>query len=131
MAMVIFGLAVVFLTFAKHSEHQLQVKAYFLDAHGLRAGAPVRVAGVDVGRVTEVRVRPELKEHPAEVTMLLQTPYELRIPNDSIVLLSTAGLLGETYPEIEIRYASGLPLENGAVLKTREALNPTKIDHGQ
>jgi phospholipid/cholesterol/gamma-HCH transport system substrate-binding protein len=97
-AMMLLGLAVVFLTFAKHSEHQLQVEAYFLDVHGVRAGAPVRVAGVDVGSVKEVQVRTELKEHPAEVTMLLQTPDELKIPMDSIVMLGTAGLLGETIP---------------------------------
>jgi len=81
-AIIVLGLALVFLTVAKHSSHHLLLKTYFQDAHGLRAGAPVRVAGVDVGRVTEVRVRPELKEHAAEVRMSLQTPYELKIPED-------------------------------------------------
>jgi phospholipid/cholesterol/gamma-HCH transport system substrate-binding protein len=130
-AITVFGVAVVFLTFAKYSGHRLQVKAFFLDAHGVRAGAPVRVAGVDVGRVTEVHVRTELKERPAEVTMLLQTPHELKIPTDSIVLLGTTGVLGETYPVGEIRYASGPPVENGEVLETQEKLTPHKIDHGR
>lgn len=52
-----------------------------------------------------------MKEHPAGVTMLRQTPYELKIPINSIVMLGTARLLGETYPVIEIRYGSGLPVE--------------------
>jgi ABC-type transporter Mla subunit MlaD len=119
-AMIVFGLAVIFLTFAKHTQHQLQVKTCFRDAHGLRAGAPVQVAGVEVGRVTDVRVRPELKEHHAELVLLFQTPYKLEIPSDSVVLLSRAGLLGETYADVDIRSASGPPVGNQGVLEARE-----------
>jgi phospholipid/cholesterol/gamma-HCH transport system substrate-binding protein len=119
-AMIVFGLAAVVFTFAKHPQNHLILKTYFQDAHGLRAGAPVRVAGVDVGRVTEVRVRPELKEHAAEVSMFLQTPYELKIPDDAIVSLATAGVLGETYPEIDLRGSSGAPAAQEGTLKSRE-----------
>ncbi|MBZ5652503.1 MAG: MlaD family protein [Acidobacteriia bacterium] len=119
--MIVFGLAVIFFTFAKHAQHHLLLKTYFRDAHGLRAGAPVRVAGVDVGRVTEVRVRPELKEHAAEVSMFLQTPYELKIPEDAVVSTATAGVLGETYAEIDLRGSSGAPAEEGGTLTSRES----------
>jgi phospholipid/cholesterol/gamma-HCH transport system substrate-binding protein len=119
-AMMVFGLAVVVFTIAKPSQHHLMLKTYFQDAHGLLAGAPVRVAGVDVGRVTEVRVRPELKEHAGEVFMFLQTPYELKIPEDAIVSLATAGVLGETYPEIDLRGSSGAPAGQEATLQSRE-----------
>ena len=123
-AMIVFCLAVVFLTFAKHSRHQLEVKTYFGDAHGLRAGAPVRVAGVDVGRVADVHVRSELKEHDAEVVLLIQTPYELTIPADSVVSLRRDGLLGEIYAEVDIRHASGPPIRNKGVLKAWEEEAP-------
>lgn len=123
-AMIVFGLAVIFLTFAKHTQHQLELKTYFRDARGLRAGAPLQVAGVDVGRVVEVRVRPDLKQHPAEVVLLFQTPYKLEIPADSVVLLSRAGLLGETYAEVDIHSASGPPVGNLGVLKAREEESP-------
>jgi ABC-type transporter Mla subunit MlaD len=93
------------------SQHQLQVKTYFGDARGLRTGAPVRVAGVDVGRV-DVHVRPELKTRAAEVILLIQTPYELKIPDDSVVSLRRGGLLGEMYAEVDIRHASGPPSES-------------------
>ena len=114
--MIVFGLAVIVFFFAKQPQHHLLIKTYFQDAHGLRAAAPVRVAGVDVGRVTEVRVRPELKEHAAEVSMLLQTPYELKIPEDAIVSIATAGVLGETYAEIDLRGSSGAPAAEGGTL---------------
>ena len=101
--------------------HKVELRVYFQDANGLRAGAPVRVAGVEVGRVKSVRARPEMKATPAEVVMNLQTPYELKIPNDSTVSLATAGILGETYAQINITEASGPPAKNGDVLKERPA----------
>jgi phospholipid/cholesterol/gamma-HCH transport system substrate-binding protein len=117
---IVFGLVLVFVVYPRRPQHQLEVRAYFQDAQGLRAGAAVRVAGVDVGRVTKLHVRPELKEHAAEITMILETAYELKIPADSVVSLRTAGLLGETYPEIDIRHASAPPIGDGGVLKVRE-----------
>ena len=49
---------------------------------------------VEVRRVAEVSVRPELKEHPAEVVLQFQTPYKLEIPADSVVRLAREGILG-------------------------------------
>jgi phospholipid/cholesterol/gamma-HCH transport system substrate-binding protein len=96
-----------------------ELKAYFQNAQGLRAGAPVRLAGVEVGSVTRVRARPEMQGSPAEVVMLMSTPYELKIPNDSTVSLSTAGVLGETFAEIDLQGASGSPAKTGDVLKSK------------
>jgi|SRR5215471_5796949 len=110
---------VLFAILARPSGHRLRLTCYFENAGGLKAGASVTVAGVKVGSVTTVRVRPELREHPAEVTMLLQTPYELKIPNDAIVILETAGVLGETFAEINIRNATGPPVKDGGTLNTR------------
>src|SRR5215831_15007079 len=97
----------LFIVLARPSGYHLRLTCYFENAGGLKAGAPVTVAGVKVGSVTSVRVRPEMRERPAEVTMLLQTSYELKIPNDAIVVLETAGVLGETFAEINIRNATG------------------------
>ena len=87
--------------------------------------AKVRVAGVEVGSVTSVRVRPEVRDHPAEVTMSLYTPYVLKIPADSVVTLETEGVLGEVFPQIHIQDASGPALPNGGMLSTRESEGPT------
>jgi len=116
----------IFVALFRPERHNLRLRCYFQDARGLKGGAPVRVAGVDVGSVTSVRVRPDQPEQPAEVMMLLQTPYELKIPNDSVVTLETAGLLGDAFPAIEIKNKSGPPLEDGGTLRTREADWPTR-----
>jgi phospholipid/cholesterol/gamma-HCH transport system substrate-binding protein len=99
--------------------HRLTVKTYFSTVGGLREGATVRVAGVDIGRVKSVRVRPELGQESVEVVMILNPTYEVKIPSDAIVSLQTAGVLGETYVAINIAGASGPPLGPNAVLKAR------------
>ena len=103
--------------------HRIVLKVYFQNVNGLHAGAPVRLAGVEVGRIESVRARPELQAAPAEVRMILRTPYPLDIPNDSTVSLATAGVLGETFAEINILGASGVPVKNGGILKEK----PSKI----
>jgi len=93
------------------------VRSYFADAKNIHAGARVRLAGVDIGVVKTVRARPEMKESPAEVIMLLSPGYELRIPDDSIAEIETAGVLGETFVEIDISGTSGAPIATNGVLK--------------
>ena len=105
--------------------HTIEIASYLGNAEGLRAGAPVRLRGVDIGKVTRVRVRPEMKDNPVEVLMRLGTSYELRIPADSVVTLSTAGVLGETYVDIDAAAASGPPIGNHGVLKSRTVVSQT------
>ena len=114
----------IFLILGRPSGHQLELKCYFQDARGLRTGARVRVAGVEVGSVTSVRVRPELRHHPAEVAMTLYTPYELKIPSDATVSLESTGVMGETFPQIHVQDAFGRPAQNGGVLSSRASDSP-------
>ena len=123
-AVALAGIAIA-IALAKPSTHALEVKCYFKDAQGLRSGARVRLAGVEVGAVTSVRVRPEFRDHPAEVVMILQTPYELQVPDDSIVTLESAGVLGETFAQVNIQDATGPPLRSHGILKTRPSESPT------
>ncbi len=95
------------------------IKSCFDDAGGLRAGAAVRIAGVDVGTVRSVRADPQNKNCPAEVEMMLATTYEIRIPKDSIAETNTAGLLGGVYLNIDVAQASGAPIENYGYLKSK------------
>ena len=91
----------------------------------LRVGAPVRLAGVDLGTVRSIRVRPELKETPVEVAMVLNVSDELRVPSDATVLLETAGVLGRTYIDIDARSASGPPIRANGVLRAQPTVQLT------
>jgi ABC-type transporter Mla subunit MlaD len=121
-AVVIVAVGLV-IALSRPAQFHLNTKCYFQNAQGLRAGAKVRLAGVEIGSVTSVRVRPQLKDYPAEVVMSLETPYELNIPNDSVVTLETAGVLGEVFPEIDTRGASGCTAIQGSRTQSSERRN--------
>jgi phospholipid/cholesterol/gamma-HCH transport system substrate-binding protein len=108
----------IFFALRHPQGHTLHLRCYFQDAHGLRVGSVVRLAGVEVGNVTGVSLHPEMRDHPVEVEMVLRTPYELKIPNDSVVTLKNVGLRGELYPQINMKNANGPPVEDGGTLRS-------------
>jgi ABC-type transporter Mla subunit MlaD len=117
---VVVGLGCTWLALRKPPTYDQNLKSYFRNGSSLKAGAPVCVDGVKLGVVKSVRVSPELGERPVEVLMSLSTGYELRIPNDSTVSLSTEGVLGETFADIDTRNAHGPAIGNDGVLKSAE-----------
>jgi len=111
---------IIWLPFRNPAIHRMNLTTYFRNGAGLRAGATVRVDGVDLGSVTSVRVRPELGEQPVEVRIAIASPYDLVIPNDSSVMLKTEGVLGATLLDIDTRQAHGAPIGTNGVLKSQE-----------
>ncbi len=122
------GLLVFFLPFRRTPTHQLNIKTYFQNAQNLQRGAPVLIDGVQVGSVTTVAVRPELKEHPVEVNLAISTPYVLAIPNDSVIGIFTQGVLGPPAVEIDTRLRTGSPIGNNAILKSVEVNGNLQAD---
>jgi len=99
---------------------KIVLKSYFDNASGLRDGAPVRLDGVDVGNVTAIRVVSGKPLTPVEVTMKVNTKYSFELRKDSLTSLSTAGVLGETYIDIDSSTAKGPSAQNGDTLATRD-----------
>lgn len=73
------------------------VTAKFDNIGGLRPQAPVKGAGVVVGRVANIRF--DDKQYQALVTLNIEEGY--KFPKDSSAKILTAGLLGEQYVGIE------------------------------
>ncbi len=86
------------------------VTARFQNVGSLKARAPVAMAGVTIGRVTQIRFDPERLD--AEVTMVIDTRYN-QIPDDSDASILTAGLLGSQYIGLQPG-GSDLYLEDGS-----------------
>ncbi len=99
---------------------KITLLSYFDNAQGLREGAPVRLSGVDIGNVTRVQVVNGKPLTPVEVTMKVNTKYSFNLRKDSVTLMSTAGILGETYVDIDSSTAKGPPAANGDILETRD-----------
>jgi phospholipid/cholesterol/gamma-HCH transport system substrate-binding protein len=102
---------------------KMTLVSYFDNAGGLREGAPVRLQGVDIGNVTKIMVvsDPSRQTAPVQVTMKIITKYHSNIRKDSVTTLSTAGVLGETYIDIDSAHAKGLEAKEGDVMTTRES----------
>jgi phospholipid/cholesterol/gamma-HCH transport system substrate-binding protein len=71
--------------------------ARFDNIGGLKARAPVRSAGVVVGRITGISLDP--KSYQGVVTMDIQRDYQF--PKDTSAKILTAGLLGDQYVGLE------------------------------
>jgi phospholipid/cholesterol/gamma-HCH transport system substrate-binding protein len=101
---------------------KITLRSYFDNAGALREGAPVRLQGVDIGNVVGVRVvsDPGRRLTPVEVVMKVSTKYHRNLHKDSVTMLSTAGVLGETYIDIDSAQAKGPEAQQGDELNTRE-----------
>ncbi|MBI1942495.1 MAG: outer membrane lipid asymmetry maintenance protein MlaD [Betaproteobacteria bacterium] len=101
------------LTFSTTQAYQVQAK--FANIGGLKVRAPIKSAGVVVGRVSDVRFDNESYE--AIVTFNIDTHYQF--PRDTSAKILTSGLLGEQYVGLE---AGG----DGVMLKSGDRLRLTQ-----
>lgn len=73
-----------------------ELRASFRSVDGIRVGTDVRMAGVTVGEVTAVEFNP--------ATYMADTRFTMRqgveLPDDSIALISSEGLLGGNFLEV-------------------------------
>jgi phospholipid/cholesterol/gamma-HCH transport system substrate-binding protein len=100
---------------------RIVLKSYFDNASGLRVGAPVRLSGVDIGNVSKIQIinEPDKRLTPVEVTMRVSTKYSFNLRRDSQTSLDTAGVLGETYLDIDSSQALGPEARDGDTLPTQ------------
>jgi phospholipid/cholesterol/gamma-HCH transport system substrate-binding protein len=64
---------------------------------GLNPGAPVRLNGIDVGRITRIELDPANPDH---VTLIMQIRGSIDLHTDAVASLETQGLTGVSYLEI-------------------------------
>lgn len=77
-----------------------RVHFIFNFSNGVKLGAPVRFAGVDVGEVKEIKFVSGEDANNLKVDIECWVNKEVKIPRDSTVWVNTLGLLGEKYIEI-------------------------------
>ena len=95
------------------------VEARFQNVGSLKRRAPVSMAGVTIGRVTDVEFDPIALE--AIVTFVIDKRYD-QIPDDSDASILTAGLLGSQYVGLQPG-GSDIFLEDGSeILFTQSAV---------
>ena len=95
-----------------------QVTAEFSNIGGLKVRAPVKSAGVVVGRVTDIRL--DTGNYMAIVTLDLEQRYPFSTDTSASIL--TSGLLGEQYVGLEIGGEETQLQNNDRIMLTSSAM---------
>lgn len=93
--------------------NRYEVEAEFTSVSGLKPGATVEIAGVEVGRVKSIR----LKEDRGVVTLSLRD--DVNLYDDTFASIKTRGIIGE-------KYVSLSPGGSGEVLRAGGRIRDTE-----
>ena len=102
------------LRFLTQSEYSLY--AAFPSVAGLKSGATVEIAGVEIGRVKSI----SLKEGSAWVELSIDS--DIKIENDSLASVRTKGLIGEKFIKITLGGEEEYLANGDEILDTEPAL---------
>jgi phospholipid/cholesterol/gamma-HCH transport system substrate-binding protein len=99
------------------------LEAAFDNIGGLKVRAPVKAAGVVVGRVESIKLDPQT--YQAVVTMRIDNGYQFT--RDTIASILTSGLLGEVYIGFDSGGDTQMLADGGRVGKTQSAMVLEKL----
>jgi phospholipid/cholesterol/gamma-HCH transport system substrate-binding protein len=121
------SLAVAVLTLSSESGlfvSYYKIHANFDDVQGLLPGAPVWMAGKEIGRIDAVEFTEFGSERPIHVAMRINRGIQTRVRSDSVATIGTIGVLGDSYIEIRPGSPDGSVLIDGEKIN---AVSPTNI----
>ena len=119
----VIAIAVIFVVFAYRSTGTANVGGYELQAHmtrvdGVAVGTDVRLAGVKVGSVRALTLEPN---YLVDVHMDIQ--HDVKVPDDSSLLVTSSSLLGSSYLSISPGGSDKMLAPGGTIKNTQGALD--------
>ena len=102
-------------------QERYAITARFASVGDLKVGDPVKMAGVAVGEVQEVR----LVDFVAEATLVVDVGVV--IPTDTIASIQSAGLLGDAYVSLSPGSSEQDLTAGGRITRTEPALSITEL----
>ena len=115
-----------------------EIRLFLPETQGLQAAAPLRLDGIDVGKVAKVNLASTSSgaKQRVEVTLRIERQYQQAIPSDSDASVVNEGLLGNSFVNIargmsEVALRPGqeiraIPVENVSFMDMVEALGKIK-----
>jgi len=101
--LLLFGVGIFAIgSHQKYFQRQYTLWASFSNISGLIVGAPVRLAGLTVGRVNDILFPKDPEAKTITVELKINKGVQKRICEDSIASIQTMGLLGDKYVEISL-----------------------------
>lgn len=99
----VLAVAIGFLIYANRDSGYVRtagtysLTASFRSVEGISVGSDIRMAGVKVGTITDLSLNPATFMADAA----LEVRSDLQLPDDSIIMISSEGLLGGNFVEIQ------------------------------
>jgi phospholipid/cholesterol/gamma-HCH transport system substrate-binding protein len=110
----------------QYFQPQYTLKAIFSNVGYLLEGAGVYLAGVQVGRVGEIRFFEDIAAQKVSVSLKIARDFQERIRQDSVAVITSSGLLGDKYIDITLGSESEPELLDGMFIRTQDP-----ADYGQ
>ena len=98
------------------------LKVLFHSAGGIGVGAPVRLAGVDVGEVRKVTVSFDESQAMTRAELFIWLRDNVKIEEDATAYVNTSGLIGEKYLEVIPGSREAHILKDGEELRGRDTV---------
>ena len=95
-----------------------QVFATFDNASGLKTGAPVEVAGVEVGRVDSIQITPLSQ---ARISMKLEPG--VKVHDDAIASIRTKGIIGDKFVKLSPGSSEKFIPAGGKIINTESTID--------
>lgn len=95
---------------------QYKVTARFANVAGLKAGASVEIAGVSIGKVSNI----DIDDYEAVVDLMINP--EIKLQEDVIASIRTQGIIGDKYIKIKPGGAEEYIENDGEILETESAI---------
>ena len=121
LGLLVLVFASAFLFLASAHVDVKTVKGYKLSAAfskigGLEMGADVRINGIKVGSVTQIRLDEENYQALVEMTI----KENIKLPADTTALIADAGIMGDKYVRLEPGYSDQRLLPGKRITKTKD-----------
>jgi phospholipid/cholesterol/gamma-HCH transport system substrate-binding protein len=129
LALIALGVMIELVEEWRPFEKKMEYKAYFNSAVGIRTGDPVRLAGVEVGKIDSIGLE------ESRVLVRFHVEEGTAIKKDSVAEIRQSNLLGGQFLGITFGSESSPVLPPGSEVQSREGVNIdqliTNIDRNQ
>jgi phospholipid/cholesterol/gamma-HCH transport system substrate-binding protein len=111
---------------ARLFESRYTIHAEFTEVGGLQPGATVRLAGVQIGRVSDVSL-PAQPGGKVRVSMKIATQFAEMVRKDSVASIQTQGLLGDRIVEITVGTTTTTAVQSGEMVSARDPVDIANV----
>ncbi len=108
-------------------QERYSLRASFRSTEGLAAGAPIRLAGVTVGNVTQISFGRDPKDRRISLTLSIERRVQDRIRADSVASIGTIGLVGDKVLDVTVGSYDQPVLQSGAQLASTEPIDYSQL----